>query len=290
MSLHVTMVQACQRAGRGGSLTAVADETTLSDAERRAVPVRAGASHAAFVSLREDGVVALRFFTATGELPACGHGTVAALAVLARRAGARQYEAVLSSGGRTFLGQASGAGDRYRAAFDPGPVELGDPAWPDSEPVLAALGLDPREVEVRIASVGRARMLVRVRDRRVLAELAPDPARLRQACDRLGLLGCYVYSGPSTDGRAAARMFAPSIGVPEDIANANSTACLAAVLAGQGAAGVEVDMGDTLGQPATVTATSSPGPGGPAIRVGGIATIVGASSGSRSHPGTLTEL
>ena len=52
-------------------------------------------------------------------------------------------------------------------------------------------------------------------------------------------------------GRYAARMFAPSIGVPEDIANANSTACLAAHLA----AGVAVDMGDSLGRPATITAT-----------------------------------
>jgi predicted PhzF superfamily epimerase YddE/YHI9 len=40
-------------------------------------------------------VVSQRFFTAAGELPACGHGTVAALAVLAQRAHAREYEAML---------------------------------------------------------------------------------------------------------------------------------------------------------------------------------------------------
>ncbi|MFD0530238.1 PhzF family phenazine biosynthesis protein [Kitasatospora arboriphila] len=95
-----------------------------------------------------------------------------------------------------------------------------------------------------------------------LAALAPDADRLRAACDRLGLLGCYAYS-PPTAGRLAARMFAPSIGVPEDIANVNSTACVAARLAGAGVPSVAVDMGDVLGAPATVTAAlrgAGPGP------------------------------
>ena len=43
-------------------------------------------------------------------------------------------------------------------------------------------------------------------------------------------------------------MFAPSIGVPEDIANANSTACLAAYLAGEGHRVLRVDIGDSLGR------------------------------------------
>ena len=83
------------------------------------------------------------------------------------------------------------------------------------------------------------------------------------------MLGCYVYSAPTHAGRLAARMFAPAIGVPEDIANANSTACLAAYLAGHGIAGISVHMGDSLGSPATITATTHPGPAGIAVRLGG---------------------
>ncbi|MCQ4083475.1 PhzF family phenazine biosynthesis protein [Streptomyces sp. RB6PN25] len=282
MSLHVTIVHACRRAGRGGSPTAVVDETLLTAADRRTVPVAAGTSHAVFTSVEEHGpgrpAASLRFFTAAGELPACGHGTVAALAVLAERAQAREYEAVLRAGSRTFLGRATGGDNRYEAVFDPGPVRLRTPAAAESEPVLAALGMDPAEASAgcRIASVGRPRMLVQVADRHALADLAPSMPRLRAACDRLGLLGCYVYSTPSPDGRAAARMFAPSIGVPEDIANANSTACLAAHLAGHGLSALDVDMGDSLGQPstiATIATRTRPGPAGPLIRVGGTASI-----------------
>jgi len=53
----------------------------------------------------------------------------------------------------------------------------------------------------------------------------------------------------SPEGRrpdVAARMFAPSIGVPEDVANANSTGCLAAHLAGQGAIELTAEMGESL--------------------------------------------
>jgi trans-2,3-dihydro-3-hydroxyanthranilate isomerase len=68
-------------------------------------------------------------------------------------------------------------------------------------------------------------------------------------------------------------MFAPSIGVPEDIANANSSACLAAHLAGQGTAELTIDMGDALGSPATITATARPGRRGPRIHLGGTAKV-----------------
>jgi hypothetical protein len=108
-----------------------------------------------------------------------------------------------------------------------------------------------------------------------LAALAPDLDLLRDACDHLGLLGAYVHSPPSPEGSLAARMFAPSIGVPEDIANANSTACLAAHLAGIGVTEIAVDMGDAFGCPATITATARPSRSGSWIQVGGTAHVAG---------------
>ncbi|MGA4844546.1 PhzF family phenazine biosynthesis protein [Streptomyces sp. G45] len=82
-------------------------------------------------------------------------------------------------------------------------------------------------------------------------------------------------------------MFAPAIGVPEDIANANSTACLAAHLHAAhpgGGAGIAVDMGDALGAPATITAAvTTSEQAGSAVRVGGTARI--GSTVSLRHPG-----
>lgn len=278
--LPVAIVRACLRDGGGGSPTAVMDEAALSDAERRRVPVLTGTSHAVFVAVREDrpgsSTASLRFFTAQGELPACGHGTVAALAFLAERAGGEEYRATLRTEGRVFAGRSVRKETHVEAAFDPGPVDLREPTAIECDLVLPALGVpsDALAPGTRVAGVGRSRLLVPVRSRSALAALSPDFERLRSACDRLGFLGCFVHSVPTQDGRVAARMFAPAIGVPEDIANANSTACLAAHLSGRGITDIAVDMGDSLGSPATITATTRRGPSGPLIRLGGAAKVM----------------
>ncbi|MEV6671709.1 PhzF family phenazine biosynthesis isomerase [Streptomyces sp. NPDC051162] len=275
---NVTIVHACLRDGAGGSPTAVvleddAEGAPPGDDELRRIPVAHGSSHAVYVRHVGD-TIELRFFTAEGELPACGHGTVAALALLAaRHGGAGPYRATLRAGGRVFAGRAERVGELITAAFDPGPVDQREPTAEERALVLPALGLAPHEAgpDVRIAGVGRERILVPVPARTALAALRPDLDRLRAVCDRFGLLGAYVHSEPSPEGVLAARMFAPSIGVPEDLANANSTACLAAHLAGRGVHRIAVDMGDALGSPATVTATSGPDL---RVEVGGTARVV----------------
>jgi trans-2,3-dihydro-3-hydroxyanthranilate isomerase len=277
--LTVTIVNACLREGRGGSPTAVLEDTALSDDERCSVPVRMGTSHAVFVSPEGRGQdradVSLRFFTAAGELPACGHGTVAALAFLAERGSDEEYRAVIHASGRNFAGRVAREASGFMAVFDPGFIDLRESKASERDPVLHALGLtaDAPAPGACVASLGRPRLLVPVATRSVLAALAPDLDRLRDASDRLGLLGCYVYSVPTTEGRVAARMFAPSIGVPEDIANANSTACLAFHLARDGVSDITVDMGDALETPSTITAAVSQSEAGPRVHVGGAATI-----------------
>ncbi|MFB6614975.1 PhzF family phenazine biosynthesis protein [Streptomyces sp. NPDC056367] len=289
---RTALIRACLRdgtGGTGGSPTAVVpDDDRLSDEDRRRVPVERGTSHAVFLRVhrRPRPEVRIRFFTSAGELPACGHGTVAALAFLASRAGAgaeagpgagAEYRATLRTSTRTFDGWAVRNGAHFSASFDPGPVGLRPPTAAERELALPPLGIaaDGAAPGLRVAGVGRERLLVPVPSRAALAAVDPDLDGLRDACDRLGLLGAYVYSPPSPSGELAARMFAPSIGVPEDIANANSTACLAALLARRGTTRIAVDMGDAVGSPATVTATARIGPSGVRIRVGGAATAAG---------------
>jgi trans-2,3-dihydro-3-hydroxyanthranilate isomerase len=220
----LAIVNACLRDGRGGSPTAVLWETELTDADRRRVPQLAGTSHAVFVSARDDrpdeARASLRFFTSTGELPACGHGTVAALAFLAEHAQNKEYGVTLSAGGRSFAGEARRTAEHTLATFDPGEVRLRPANAPERDLVLDVFGPDLEIVasEICVASIGRPRLLVPVATRSALARLSPDYDLLRDGCDGLGLLDCYVHSIPTTDGRLAARMFAPSIGVPEDIA------------------------------------------------------------------------
>ncbi|MFI0960891.1 PhzF family phenazine biosynthesis protein [Streptomyces sp. NPDC021080] len=290
--LPVTITHACLREGRGGSPTAVVDEADalragrpLTDDERRRVPGLAGTSHAVFLSDGRDPadgsgneppVVPVRFFTAEGELPACGHGTVAALAFLAARAGRGEYRGDLRVSGQVVKGRAAREDPTsFDVTFEAGPVHLREPRRSELALLLPALGL-PAEVgpEARIATLGRPRLLVPVTGRAALASLSPDADRLAAACDRLGLLGCFAHSPVSASARIAARMFAPSIGVPEDVANVNSSACLAAhLLARHGTPRIDVDLGDALGHPSTVRATARNGSPGSPIDITGAARV-----------------
>ena len=287
MSFPISIVNACLRDGRGGSPTAVLNDpdpasgAALTDARRGEIPTRLGTSHAVFVNQREIhsraeySTVELRFFTGTGELPACGHGTVAALAYLADQSQAVKGNFRLRISGRSCTGHTVRDGDRIHAAFDPGPITLREPMSSETDLVVTALGLVPELLgtDPCIASLGRPRILIPVATPEAVAALTPDLDLLRAACDKFGLLGCYVHSAPTSEGRLVARMFAPAIGVPEDIANANSTACLAAHLTSHGVTGLTVDMGDSLGSPAAITTSARPSPTGPRVLVGGIAAV-----------------
>jgi trans-2,3-dihydro-3-hydroxyanthranilate isomerase len=272
--LEPVIVRACVRDGVGGSPTVVVSDGSFTEKERRALPADMGTSHAVFVSVGSSEV-SLRFFTAEGELPACGHGTVAALAVLAGRSGVAEYRASLRAGGRAFAGRAVRRPGGVEASFDPGPVTLRKPTTVEQDLVSSLFSRSAGPAVV--ASVGRPRVLVPIPTRTDLDAFTPDLDRVREACDRLGLLGCYLYTLPSADGHLAARMFAPSIGVPEDIANANSTACLAAHLSSDGFSTITVDMGDSLGSPSTIIAGAGLDRLG--VEVGGVAIVAG---GSRS--------
>ncbi|NUR28550.1 MAG: PhzF family phenazine biosynthesis protein [Catenulispora sp.] len=289
----VTLVDACLREGAGGSPTAV----IISDTP---VPVPPAASHLAVIAPQSpDGIHRIRFFTSAGELPNCGHGTIAALAVLvASQLATSELATDDSFAGRLAIGgrlvEAVGRplpGGGVEAWFDQGTVTVAKPDDAAVADVLGALGLDTGDLDDGdldngdldkpfspvIASPGRPRLLLPLRSPVRLAAVVPDQARLAEVSARHDVLGCFAYARRDegrSSGRLAARMFAPAIGVPEDVANANSSGCLAAYLLSIGEnPAIAVDQGDTLGRPSTVYAEASYTPDGIRTRVGGVARL-----------------
>ncbi|MEU8391321.1 PhzF family phenazine biosynthesis isomerase [Micromonospora sp. NPDC048843] len=271
------VVNACTRRGGGGSPTAVvSDDGTLTDDDRRAIARRAGTTHSAFIDTSRADTPRVRFFTSAGELTNCGHGTIAAQAVLLHRSGAMDHHGRQRTGGRTFATTATRRPDGIEVWFDQGVIALSDDVDATGGGITAALGLKRTDIaaDVRVASSGTPRLLVPVRDRHTLLSMQPDFDRLATECRRRGYLGCFTYALSPTARTGAARMFAPAIGVDEDIANANSVGCLAAHLldtSGNGA--IEIHQGDTLQSPSSVFASATHTADGIVARIGGLVDL-----------------
>ncbi|MDG6110366.1 PhzF family phenazine biosynthesis protein [Dactylosporangium aurantiacum] len=282
----VAVVHACTRDGRGGSPTAVViDDATLTDGDRHAITRGTGTSHTAFIDTGTADAPTVRFFTSAGELTNCGHGTIAAQAVLLHRSGAAERRGWQRTAGRTFATTAIRRGDGVEVWFDQGAVTLADGA---TGGIVAALGLRRADIPagVRVASPGTPRLLVPVQDHATLRSIRPDFARLATECRRLGYLGCFVYALAPAASTAAARMFAPAIGVDEDIANANSAGCLAAhLLDTSGNGDIEVHQGDALNRPSSIFASATDTGSGIVASIGGVvdlAPIPGRPPGARA--------
>jgi trans-2,3-dihydro-3-hydroxyanthranilate isomerase len=275
----MTIVRACTHHGLGGSPTAVVmDDVTLTDSARRAIVRQSGTSHAAFIDIGADTAATVRFFTTSGELTNCGHGTIAAQAVLLDLRQVEECRGQQCTGGRTFDTTAVRRGDGIEVWFDQGVVELQDCTTTAARPLLAAIGIEARDLatddDLCIASPGTPRLLVPIRNRGTLLSLRPDLDRLAAECRRLGFLGCFVYVPSAMPEPVTARMFAPAIEVGEDVVNANGSGCLAAyLLAKHSTVSVEVEQGDALGHPSSVFATATEIDGGISTRVGGVATL-----------------
>ncbi|MCX5066866.1 PhzF family phenazine biosynthesis protein [Micromonospora lupini] len=271
---RLIVVDACTRDGRGGSPTAVViDDTTRTDDERRAVAATVGTSHTAFVDGNSAAPPRVRFFTSEGELRNCGHGTIAAQAVLLHRSGGTQRHGYQRTGNRTVAVTAARRPEGIAVWFEQGVIALRDHAEPGGSAIIAALGLTAGDIadDLRVASPGTPRLLVRVQERRTLSAMRPDFAGLAAECRRLGYLGCFAYALSPSTGPATARMFAPAIGVDEDIVNANSVGCLAAhLLDTSRTSQIEVHQGDALGRPSAVFATATHTRDGIVARIGGL--------------------
>jgi len=211
-----------------------------------------------FVLPPTDGKLAdvrFRFFVPQHEMEMCGHATLGAAWLL--RARGRQQGTVLRI--ETLSGP-------VRAWFrDDGDVEITQPtgrldAVADPVPVLDALGLAGRELlphtPVLNAATSRSKTLVPVADLAALHRLAPDPDRVRAACEAIGSTGLYPWCrGP--DGIVHARQFPRNSGYPEDAATGIAASALFYGL-GAPQEGLTVRQGEAMGRPSEIRVRPDP--------------------------------
>ena len=186
------------------------------DAERdqewmQSVAAEMNVSASAFPVPRDDGF-ALRWFTPVGEIPLCGHGTLAAAHAL--------WEEKIIDGDARFHTKAG----PLTATCSGELIELDFPSVPEERvdaprELLDALGV------ASASYTGRNRLdyLVEVDSEDAVRNLKPDYARLRTLVPR----GVIVTSRGSGEFDFVSRFFAPAAGLNEDPVTGSAHCCLA---------------------------------------------------------------
>jgi len=258
----------------GNPLAVVHDCDGLDGPAMQAIAREFNLSETVFVLPPDDPVntAKIRIFTPGSELPFAGHPTVGTGVLLALT---RAPELVGGSGVVIALEEGIGV-VKVEVSRRPGRAARGLFALPrlptmpadpprDAASAAAALGLSPDDIgieghAVANASAGVPFALVPMRSAAALARAVPmaTPA-FEAAFGGTSHPCCYLYA--RTGPRAwAARMFAPTIGVPEDPATGSAAAAFAGVLMafeppGDGEHQHVIAQGVEMGRPSEIVLT-----------------------------------
>ncbi len=273
-------------ADEGSPTGVVLNAKRLSAEEMQSIAKSVTFSHTAFVSEpeRDDDPVDIRFFTSSGELKNCAHATIAAH-VLRFQQHAIKTDTSLKQ--RTQSG-VQAVDIRYQQGtmtvfFKQNEIHFSNPEQADIEALLSAFRLTASELDERypvlIASPGANRFLLGLQSTETLHALMPDFVKLNAVCHQINGIGCFAFAMESEESpaQASARMFAPAIGVDEDVINGNSSGCLGAYLLkinGGENLTLSVKQGMNVNRPGTVLVNAGYMNGKIETSVGGTATIV----------------
>ena len=229
----------------GNPLAIVPDGSGLDDADMQRIAREFNLSETVFIlpSENEAHSARVRIFTPGRELPFAGHPTVGTAIFLAQKMigdSDREEDAiiVLEEGvGQVRTGVRLRPGEAPFAEFDVPvlPEEVGE-ASPNDR-LAAALGLAPSEIgfENHAAtqfSCGVPFTFVPVSDLDAISRTAPQIQHWREAFGDHDHPNAYVYCRQTVHKNAAfhARMFAPTMGIPEDPATGAAAAAFAGVV------------------------------------------------------------
>ncbi len=153
----------------------------------------------------------LRWFSPTVELDLCGHGTIAAAAVLlGHLVPTRQSLTFQTKGGEIHVERDGSLFSMDLPAFE------AEPCADKPEELVRALGKEPREIL-------KSRNYLAVYDHpEEIQRIAPDMGRLKEI-DCLGV----IVTSHGRDCDFVSRYFAPRIGIPEDPATGSTHCTLA---------------------------------------------------------------
>ncbi|MYM83093.1 PhzF family phenazine biosynthesis isomerase [Duganella sp. FT50W] len=263
--------------GEGGNPAGVMIRAALpEEPAMQRIAAEMGYSETVFAAPHEDGW-RVRYFSPEGEVPFCGHATIALGAVLARQNGDGIFPLTTNHARVTVEGRALGAG--AHAALQ-SPATASAPATPTLvREALALFGYALADLDDRIppavANGGAQHLVLALNSRDQLRAMRYELAAGRELMRRHGFATIsLVYA--ETPQRFHARNAFASGGVYEDPATGAAAAALAGYLRDldwpHGGA-IDILQGEDMGLPCHLQVAISDEPGG-SIRVAGHARMI----------------
>jgi len=255
----------------GNPLAVVLDAEDLTAKEMQKIAAEMNLSETTFVlpSTEPGANYKIRIFTPLKEIPFAGHPSIGTTFVLAEENRFDLKEPV------TTVHQEVGIGvlpiDIYvqnktvqMIMMTQGQPRFG-PIIEDVNTVAKALGVAPEEVtktglSPQIVYTGLNQLMVPIKSLETLANIQPDFSLIKQLEERLGFIGCYVFTFETLNPKASvhARFFAPSAGVREDPATGSAAGGLGAYLLRWRALPIKepltfiIEQGYEMGRPSTI--------------------------------------
>ena len=256
----------------GNQLAVFRDSAALRESLLQAMAREINFSETVFVYPPADGGSArIRIFTPSSEIPFAGHPVLGTAIVLG--AARRISEVILETGaGHVPVGleQVNARGGFGRMQQ---PVPTVAP-FPLATQLLAALGGLRSRLPVEVYDNGLPHVYVALQSEDEVARARPDLTALAQ----LGKMTTNCFAGSGR--RWKTRMFAPSLGVPEDPATGSAAGPLACPLARHGlipfGEEIQISQGNEIGRPSVLFARARGSQGRiQAVEVAGAAVVVG---------------
>jgi PhzF family phenazine biosynthesis protein len=263
--------------GKGGNPAGLVLDATGLDATRmQAIAADVNYSETAFLVPRpaESNVYDVRYFSPKGEVPFCGHATIAAAVALAERSSAAELIFHTPAGFVSITTQ--NAGGEIVAELTSVAPRVSEPDPDLVRGVLRALrwsaeDLDP-DYPVRLANAGSEHLVLVTKTRKRLADLDYDFPALAKLMRDHGLITVPLI-WPESAKRYHSRNPGAGIGVVEDPATGASAAAFGAYLRQLGMIGrtasFMIIQGVDMGRPSEINVSVIKGE--PGVRVSGTA-------------------
>jgi PhzF family phenazine biosynthesis protein len=264
--------------GRGGNAAGlVLDARGLDAAQMQAIAADVGYSETAFLVPRPDvaNVYDVRYFSPKGEVPFCGHATIAAAVALAELSPAAELIFHTPAGFVSVTTSQNDSGELVAELTSVAP-RISEPDPDLVRGVLRALrwsagDLDP-DYPVRLANAGSEHLVLVTHAIKRLADLDYDFDALAKLMRDHGLVTVQLVWPESTKRYHSRNPFAGS-GVVEDPATGSSAAAFGGYLRELGAIGetasFTIIQGVDMGQPSELNVSVIAGE--PGVRVSGSA-------------------